>query len=303
VRVGEVPIGFEGAPIGLDGFGDASEFLQEHGEIEVREGIIGRLCCGSPIVRLRQGVLPGVVVETAEVDVGVGVMGVELERAAVGVARLDRIHRLELEAQLVPVAGVERLLRLARHGGRAARDGARPGREVGHREVELDLVGLWAPRRAVVPHHDAARLGGDAQLGQGAATRQLLTQATQRGADAARRDARGDQPLRRAEDHQVLKGEEQLAARAVLRDRPDIVIADEIASRMGAFALARSLRDDAVPFTGVIVILLERVADVWLASWSGADAWFVKPADPFAVADRVWELLEERGRIPQEERV
>lgn len=95
----------------------------------------------------------------------------------------------------------------------------------------------------------------------------------------------------------------ELAARAVLRDRPDIVIADEIASRMGAFALARSLRDDAQPFAGVIVILLERSNDIWLASWSGADAWFVKPADPFAVADRVWELLEERGRIPQEERV
>ena len=57
----------------------------------------------------------------------------------------------------------------------------------------------------------------------------------------------------------------ELAARAVLRDRPDIVIADEIASRMGAFALARSLRDDAAPYAGVIVIgilgfLLERVA-------------------------------------------
>jgi DNA-binding response OmpR family regulator len=95
----------------------------------------------------------------------------------------------------------------------------------------------------------------------------------------------------------------ELAARAALRDRPDIVIADEIASRMGAFALARSLRDDGEPFTGVIVILLERSYDVWLASWSGADAWFVKPADPFEVADRVWELLEERGLVPQEERV
>jgi DNA-binding response OmpR family regulator len=95
----------------------------------------------------------------------------------------------------------------------------------------------------------------------------------------------------------------ELAARAVLRDRPDIVIADEIASRMGAFALARSLRDDADPYTGVVVILLDRSADVWLASWSGADAWFVKPADPFEVADRVWEVLEERGLVPEEERV
>jgi DNA-binding response OmpR family regulator len=89
----------------------------------------------------------------------------------------------------------------------------------------------------------------------------------------------------------------ELALRAVLRDRPDVVVADELASRMGAFALARSLRDDAVPYDGVIVILLERAHDRWLASWSGADAWYVKPADPFAVADRLWELLEARGRV------
>jgi DNA-binding response OmpR family regulator len=95
----------------------------------------------------------------------------------------------------------------------------------------------------------------------------------------------------------------ELALRAALRDRPDVVIADEIASRMGAFALARSLRDDADPFQGVIVVLLERTYDAWLASWSGADAWYVKPADPFAVADRLWELLEQRGLVPQEERV
>ena len=95
----------------------------------------------------------------------------------------------------------------------------------------------------------------------------------------------------------------ELALHAALRDRPDVVIADELASRMGAFALARSLRDDAEPFDGVIVILLEREHDAWLASWSGADAWYVKPADPFAVADRLWEVLDERGLVPQEERV
>ncbi|MDP9184038.1 MAG: hypothetical protein M3O29_00015 [Actinomycetota bacterium] len=89
----------------------------------------------------------------------------------------------------------------------------------------------------------------------------------------------------------------ELALRAALRDRPDVIVADELASRMGAFALARSLRDDQDPYDGVIVILLERTHDRWLAAWSGADAWYVKPADPFAVADRLWELLEERGRV------
>jgi DNA-binding response OmpR family regulator len=85
-----------------------------------------------------------------------------------------------------------------------------------------------------------------------------------------------------------------LGTRAALRDRPDIVVADEIASRAGAFSLAKTLRDDADPFTGVILILLERRHDEWLARWSGADAWFVKPVDPFEIADRLLELVTEK---------
>jgi DNA-binding response OmpR family regulator len=80
-------------------------------------------------------------------------------------------------------------------------------------------------------------------------------------------------------------------ARLALRERPDAVVADEIASRAGAFALAKALRGDADPYRGVIVILLERRQDEWLARWSGADAWFVRPVDPFDVADRLLELL------------
>jgi len=94
-----------------------------------------------------------------------------------------------------------------------------------------------------------------------------------------------------------------LGLRVALRDRPDVIVADELASRAGAFALARSLRDDAEPFTGVILIVLERRQDAWLAKWSGADAWFVKPVDPFEVADRLLESIEERGLVPQEEPV
>ena len=86
----------------------------------------------------------------------------------------------------------------------------------------------------------------------------------------------------------------ELGIRAALRDRPQIVVADEIASRAGAFALAKALRDDPDPFTGAIVILLERKHDAWLAEWSGADAWFVRPVDPFELADRVLELVTEK---------
>jgi DNA-binding response OmpR family regulator len=86
----------------------------------------------------------------------------------------------------------------------------------------------------------------------------------------------------------------ELGIRAALRDRPDAVIADEIASRAGAFALAKALRDDNEPYGGVIIILLERKHDVWLAEWSGADAWFVRPVDPFQLADKLLELVMQK---------
>ena len=87
----------------------------------------------------------------------------------------------------------------------------------------------------------------------------------------------------------------ELGIRAALRERPQVVVADEIASRAGAFALAKELREgSAEPYEGIIVILLERTHDAWLARWSGADAWFVKPVDPFALAERVLELVTQK---------
>jgi DNA-binding response OmpR family regulator len=79
-----------------------------------------------------------------------------------------------------------------------------------------------------------------------------------------------------------------------LRERPDAVVADEIMSPAGAFALARDLRGQSEAYPGTIVILLDRKQDEWLARWSGADAWFVKPVDPFALADRLLGLVTEK---------
>jgi CheY-like chemotaxis protein len=94
-----------------------------------------------------------------------------------------------------------------------------------------------------------------------------------------------------------------LGVTAARRTRPEVIVADELASREGAFSLARTLRDDPEPYRGVIVILLERMHDAWLARWSGADAWYVKPADPFEIADRLLELLEEKGLVKHKEPV
>jgi DNA-binding response OmpR family regulator len=76
------------------------------------------------------------------------------------------------------------------------------------------------------------------------------------------------------------------------RKAPDVVVADEIASGAGAFAVAKDLRGAAEPFPGAIVLILARRQDTWLARWSGADAWLVKPVDPFRLADIVVEQVE-----------
>jgi DNA-binding response OmpR family regulator len=83
----------------------------------------------------------------------------------------------------------------------------------------------------------------------------------------------------------------EIGAAVGLAERPDAVVAEEIASRAGAFALARDLRGAVDPYLGPIVIVLERRQDAWLARWSGADAWFVRPVDPFELADRLAELV------------
>jgi len=80
---------------------------------------------------------------------------------------------------------------------------------------------------------------------------------------------------------------------------PEVVIADEITSRAGAFALARDLKGAQPPHPARIVILLDRAQDQWLARWSGADAWFVKPVNPFELAETISGLL----RGPQTEAV
>lgn len=83
-------------------------------------------------------------------------------------------------------------------------------------------------------------------------------------------------------------------AEIAFRERPDVVVTDEIASPAGGFALARELRGAMDPYPGAIVILLDRRQDAWLARWAGADAWFVKPVDPFALADRLTELISDK---------
>jgi DNA-binding response OmpR family regulator len=83
--------------------------------------------------------------------------------------------------------------------------------------------------------------------------------------------------------------------RVAWRELPEVVVADEIASGAGGFAVAKDLKGAAEPFGGAVVLILARAQDEWLAKWSGADAWFTKPVDPFALADAVGDLVERRA--------
>ena len=85
--------------------------------------------------------------------------------------------------------------------------------------------------------------------------------------------------------------------RLAWRHLPEIVIAEEITSRAGGFALAKDLTGAAPPFPGKVIVLLERSQDEWLARWSGADAWFVKPVNPFELAETIAGFL---GRASKE---
>ena len=78
------------------------------------------------------------------------------------------------------------------------------------------------------------------------------------------------------------------ALRVTGDDRPDFVIADETTEPFGAFGLARELKMQERPPR--VVVILERAEDRWLAKWSGADRAFVRPVDPFELAEAVRTL-------------
>lgn len=78
------------------------------------------------------------------------------------------------------------------------------------------------------------------------------------------------------------------ALRVVREDRPDIVITDETTEPFGGFGLSRELKGMDDPPR--VVVILERSQDKWLAKWSGADRAFVRPVDPFELAEAVRTL-------------
>lgn len=74
----------------------------------------------------------------------------------------------------------------------------------------------------------------------------------------------------------------------------DLVLADADTAPTGGFALAREMKarvrmDQDVP---PVVLLIARDQDKFLAKWSEADAFIIKPADPFNLHTVIRAVVE-----------
>jgi CheY-like chemotaxis protein len=87
-------------------------------------------------------------------------------------------------------------------------------------------------------------------------------------------------------------------------DAFDIVVADNDMHPTGGFFLAREVKArgqmgrDMPP----VVLLLAREQDAWLSNWSQADAYVLKPVDPFDLAETI-DALVEGAPVPQLPRI
>lgn len=82
---------------------------------------------------------------------------------------------------------------------------------------------------------------------------------------------------------------------AMDKGRFDLLILDAEAVPEGGMGLAHQLKDE-IPNCPPIVLLVARVADAWLATWSRADAMSAYPVDPVRLPKTVAEVL--RARVP-----
>lgn len=73
----------------------------------------------------------------------------------------------------------------------------------------------------------------------------------------------------------------------------DLIIADGEAAPLGGMGLCRQAKDEVADCPPVL-LLVERVADAWLATWSRADAVVSYPIDPVRLPSSVAEALRLR---------
>ena len=73
----------------------------------------------------------------------------------------------------------------------------------------------------------------------------------------------------------------------------DLVIADGEATPLGGMGLCRMIKDET-PNCPPVLLLVARVADAWLATWSRADAVVAYPIDPVRLPQAAAGLLRTR---------
>lgn len=74
----------------------------------------------------------------------------------------------------------------------------------------------------------------------------------------------------------------------------DLAILDGEANPAGGMGIAKQLKDEIDPCPP-IVVLTGRADDIWLASWSRAEAAVPHPVDPMQLSRTVLELLRARA--------
>jgi DNA-binding response OmpR family regulator len=70
----------------------------------------------------------------------------------------------------------------------------------------------------------------------------------------------------------------------------DLFILDGEAVPEGGLGVAKQLKDEVFN-CGVVIVLVARSADAWLAGWSRAEGVITHPIDPFTLAKSVAEIL------------
>lgn len=98
-------------------------------------------------------------------------------------------------------------------------------------------------------------------------------------------------------DVAIVEAEDVDSARRLALDpaQPfDVLVVDGDLDPRGGYAFLYELRSHA-DLTGwtapPAIVLASRPADVWLAGWAGASELFLKPVDPFEVAEAVRGLI------------
>jgi hypothetical protein len=93
-------------------------------------------------------------------------------------------------------------------------------------------------------------------------------------------------------DHSI----KEFATGAALRShvdsgkRVDLYILDGEAVPEGGLGIAKQLKDEVFN-CGVVVVLVGRKSDAWLAGWSKAEGVIAHPIDPFTLAQTVAEIF------------